>query len=488
MVELLEEADVTKLASARDPYWEYFYDAAGNVVEERMSNGDPRLMPMLSPITLQVSYCFTYDAQRRLSRVEELSRSGSPGTAGWRLAPPCQDALRAPVADFRYDELGRRVYSKMLGTESFSAYGPGGELLEEVNSAGAVLRSYVYLDGEPFVLAVGGVPATLRPGGEGGCGGCARAGGALGLAVLATLGLALFFFRRGNRRLAVRLLGLSLFLAACTVVRERPDGGTDTRGPKPMEDPVYYFHNDRLGTPQRMTGEDGGLAWRAEYRPFGDLESIDTDPRNTGTHVENNLRFPGQYDDALLSLILSPGPYFNWHRWLEPGTGRYWQGEPVLQRPKWVARQAKRGFSASAYGYARDNPIGWFDATGLDVQNNSNDGVWIVGEHGERYYLAPGDTYYGEQDGFYSGTAGVYETNEGVDAVINPDGTVSTFGGPPASQASQAAGESGAPFPNRIGDRLGGPKDDGFLNRHTDWPTNPAANYPGGSTPPYCGR
>lgn len=179
---------------------------------------------------------------------------------------------------------------------------------------------------------------------------------------------------------------------------------------------------------------------------------------------------------VLLAAVL--GPSAAWARYLSP--------EPRLQDPRWVARQAALGTSVAVYAYARNNPVRYVDPTGLDVQNNSSNGVWIVGEHGEQYYLAPGDTFYGRQDGLYSQN-GIYKTNDGVNAVINPDGSTSMFGGSVLASTAQVygLGLNGLPYPRFVTDPLGGPKDPAFLKRHPDWPSDPAANYPGGSV---CGR
>lgn len=96
----------------------------------------------------------------------------------------------------------------------------------------------------------------------------------------------------------------------------------------------------------------------------------------------------------------------------------------------------------------------WFDPNGLDIQNNSSDGVWVAGEGGERYYLAPGDTYYGPQDGVYTAD-GVFKTNDGVHATVNPDGSISTFGAPipsPLDSPAQAAKAGAAQAAQAIGE------------------------------------
>ena len=33
---------------------------------------------------------------------------------------------------------------------------------------------------------------------------------------------------------------------------------------------TYYYHNDHLGTPQKLTDSTGTIVWSAEYKPFGE--------------------------------------------------------------------------------------------------------------------------------------------------------------------------------------------------------------------------
>ncbi len=57
--------------------------------------------------------------------------------------------------------------------------------------------------------------------------------------------------------------------------------------PNTAED-ALYVHTDHLGTPRKMTDDSRAVVWDAEYRPFGEVDSI------TGTAANDN-RFPGQY-------------------------------------------------------------------------------------------------------------------------------------------------------------------------------------------------
>ena len=58
---------------------------------------------------------------------------------------------------------------------------------------------------------------------------------------------------------------------------------------------IYYYHNDHLNTPRKLTDTTGAIVWAADYAPLGQAEiTIDT--------IENNLRFPGQYYDTETGL------------------------------------------------------------------------------------------------------------------------------------------------------------------------------------------
>jgi len=106
---------------------------------------------------------------------------------------------------------------------------------------------------------------------------------------------------------------------------------------------VYYYHNDHLGTPQRLSDAGGNVVWSAGYQAFG-LAVVD--PAST---VENNLRFPGQYFDA------DTGLHYNWHRMYDPQTGRYTQVDPI--------RFA--GGDGNVYRYVFSNVVNFHDSLGL---------------------------------------------------------------------------------------------------------------------------
>ena len=79
---------------------------------------------------------------------------------------------------------------------------------------------------------------------------------------------------------------------------------------------IYYYHNDHLGTPQRLTDQSGNIVWSADYLPFGKADvTIET--------VTNNLRFSGQYYDK------ETGLHYNYHRYYDPSLGRYLRADPI---------------------------------------------------------------------------------------------------------------------------------------------------------------
>jgi len=107
--------------------------------------------------------------------------------------------------------------------------------------------------------------------------------------------------------------------------------------------PEYYFyHNDHLGTPQKMTSVSGAVVWSAKYESFGKAE---VDP---GSTVVNNLRLPGQYYDQ------ETGLHYNFHRYFLPMVARYFRTDPL-------------GFNAgpNCYTYAFQNPVNLTDPFGL---------------------------------------------------------------------------------------------------------------------------
>jgi RHS repeat-associated protein len=109
---------------------------------------------------------------------------------------------------------------------------------------------------------------------------------------------------------------------------------------------VYYFHNDHLGTPQKMTDSSGAVVWAADYLPFGQADV-------TIATVENNLRFAGQYYDS------ETGLHYNHHRYYDPKLGRYLRADPI-----------GLGGGLNPFSFVFANPIRYKDPRGLFVMGH----------------------------------------------------------------------------------------------------------------------
>ena len=103
----------------------------------------------------------------------------------------------------------------------------------------------------------------------------------------------------------------------------------------------YYYHNDHLGTPQRLSDESGDIAWSAGYTAFGNATM---DP--ILSTIDNNLRFPGQYFD------LETGLHYNYQRFYDPSTGRYTTTDPLRE-------------GVNLYSYVSNRSIIFLDPYGL---------------------------------------------------------------------------------------------------------------------------
>jgi large repetitive protein len=86
----------------------------------------------------------------------------------------------------------------------------------------------------------------------------------------------------------------------------------------------YWYQNDQLGTPQKLTDSHGNIVWEAYYKAFGEAQ-VETDL------IDNPLRLPGQYFDAETEL------HYNYQRDYD------WGGENP-QNFSWISKNSDRLF------------------------------------------------------------------------------------------------------------------------------------------------
>ena len=104
---------------------------------------------------------------------------------------------------------------------------------------------------------------------------------------------------------------------------------------------------------------NGAVVWSADYRPFGQADV-------TVNTVANNFRFPGQYWDQ------ETGLHYNWHRYYEPGIGRYLRADPShsvqaggIGVPYLIPFLLDKPQELNAYAYVQNDPVNFIDPLGL---------------------------------------------------------------------------------------------------------------------------
>ncbi len=181
---------------------------------------------------------------------------------------------------------------------------------------------------------------------------------------------------------------------------------------------AYYFHNDHLGSPLKLSDENQNVVWDGIRSPFGEVDiQVDT--------VTNPLRFPGQYFDD------ETGLHQNWFRDYEPTWGRFFEVDPI-------------GLfgGVNGYSYADDNPVKNSDPMGLftvGVSFNVSGGWGVGGTAGvnlvfdnkgnfglQTTYGIGGDTpgIAGTINGEYTDAETIYDL-EGIGGQTGVDGGIS---------------------------------------------------------------
>jgi len=105
----------------------------------------------------------------------------------------------------------------------------------------------------------------------------------------------------------------------------------------------YWYQNDHLGSPQKITDSSGAVVWSATYDAFGKAKI-------QVAAIENNLRFPGQYYDP------ETGLHYNYFRYYNPQTGRYITPDPI----------GLEG-GINLFVYVWNNPLNQIDPLGLEA-------------------------------------------------------------------------------------------------------------------------
>jgi RHS repeat-associated protein len=118
---------------------------------------------------------------------------------------------------------------------------------------------------------------------------------------------------------------------------------------------VLFYHTDPAGTPVAMTDANGNVVWRADYRPFGEEQTI------TGT-IENNEKFVGKEKDK------ETGLYYFGARYMESRIGRFISPDPVgpvdERTGKINEKMLLNPQRLNRYAYGLNNPYKYVDPDG----------------------------------------------------------------------------------------------------------------------------
>lgn len=118
----------------------------------------------------------------------------------------------------------------------------------------------------------------------------------------------------------------------------------------------YFYHNDHLGTPQKMAAVNGAVVWSAQMEAFGKATV------GAGASVVNNLRFPGQYYDE------ETGEHYNLNRYYGTGIGRYLK-EDLLGLKGGI----NRFVYVSNKPTINTDPLGLFECSGCEWKQEFGD-------------------------------------------------------------------------------------------------------------------
>jgi RHS repeat-associated protein len=112
---------------------------------------------------------------------------------------------------------------------------------------------------------------------------------------------------------------------------------------------VAVILTDHLGSPIEVHDMSGALLWTWYADAFG-TTLPDEDPGHSGKRFTLNVRLPGQYYDA------ESGLHYNGQRYYAPTIGRYISSDPI-----------GLAGGSNTFAYVGGNPVGNFDADGLQV-------------------------------------------------------------------------------------------------------------------------
>ncbi len=123
---------------------------------------------------------------------------------------------------------------------------------------------------------------------------------------------------------------------------------------------VYFYHTDPAGTPIAMSDASGNVVWRADYRPFGEIQT------ESGTAPNDKLFVGKEKDDET-------GLYYFGARYMDDRIGRFISPDPVGPVDPKTGTVNNRNLldpqRLNPYAYSLNNPYRYVDPDGEDPRN-----------------------------------------------------------------------------------------------------------------------
>jgi YD repeat-containing protein len=301
--------------------------------------------------------------------------------------------------DWSYDKTGNRLSETRDGTASTYSYEPGTSRLATVTGGDAHVLAYdasgnatryddlcLDYDAADRLVALRRLVDPTGCGADrtGACSTCAT--------TLVQENSYDWKFRRVKRLEHVDEAGVPLATPACTafvydlydrLVAEHDcsEGSSSSPAANVVAEYVYlegyhvlavrrggswsWYANDHLPTPRKLVDASGAVVWDGRMEPFGTTD-------DSGSTVEQPLRFPGQVGDAGGPIVA------NGVRFQAPAIGRLLSVEPavaepgltssvasiVAVRPAVAAGIQSRASRLDAYSYAANEPVAHWDFQG----------------------------------------------------------------------------------------------------------------------------
>ena len=132
---------------------------------------------------------------------------------------------------------------------------------------------------------------------------------------------------------------------------------------------IFFYHTDPAGTPLSVTNSSGAVVWKADYKPFGEEQSVTASS-------SNDRRFIGKEKDEETGLSYFGARYLGGH------TGRFTSPDEVRAVDPIASKTNEKLLlnpqRHNTYAYALNNPYRYVDPDGRDV--------WDIGLFGYSAY------------------------------------------------------------------------------------------------------